>query len=455
MAQALILALGGMLTAVLNRLSGDALHAWIPWFTQRLLDLAIKRLPEDQQERFAEEWAGHSNDVSGDVGKIAFAWGCVSAAREMASLLSKPALRRFFDRSDELLKHAMRPFNFAGTAIALFLEDFVLRERGIMRTIMVLALVGTTCGFLAYLPVNRFYSMYTSTSLVLIESQKVPENMVQPVVSDDLQTRVGMLKAKATSDSEMRPMLKGLFPNRTAQQIDAILDDLRGQPNLVGAPFSDLSQITGSTLKNKPGQSQSPGFQVSYIASDPKDAQRICEALTSKIVDKNLEFIQENAKGTVDVLRQGLEDARTRLIDQSVSLTAVKQMRDHRSKDPQIEARYLVAMADFENARQTYMDLLTKKSTADLTANMTNQAQGERMREIQPASFPDDPDFPNMWLFVGTGLAGGLVSGLGLVLWFRLIRPRFVGPVNGAQSRFYFVKHEPNVPSPETERHDQ
>jgi hypothetical protein len=52
MAQALVLALVGILAAVLNRLSGGALHTWIPWFTQQLLDLAIKRLPEDQGERF-------------------------------------------------------------------------------------------------------------------------------------------------------------------------------------------------------------------------------------------------------------------------------------------------------------------------------------------------------------------------------------------------------------------
>jgi hypothetical protein len=38
MAQALVLALGGTLAAVLNRLSGDALHDWIPWFTRCLLD---------------------------------------------------------------------------------------------------------------------------------------------------------------------------------------------------------------------------------------------------------------------------------------------------------------------------------------------------------------------------------------------------------------------------------
>ena len=84
MAQALILALGGMVAAVLNRLSGGALHTWISSFTRQLLDLATKHLPEDQRERFAEEWESHINEVSGDLRKIVFAWGCVSAAQEIA-----------------------------------------------------------------------------------------------------------------------------------------------------------------------------------------------------------------------------------------------------------------------------------------------------------------------------------------------------------------------------------
>src|SRR5947209_3711701 len=96
----------------------------------------------------------------------------------------------------------------------------------------------------------------------------------------------------------MRPVLMNLFPGKSTQDVDAILEDMRLQPQLLSAPFSDLSQITGGTMKKKPGQTESPGFMVSYMASNPRDAQRVCEALTSKIVQKNLEFIQANAKGT-------------------------------------------------------------------------------------------------------------------------------------------------------------
>jgi uncharacterized protein involved in exopolysaccharide biosynthesis len=460
----------------------------------------------------------------------------------------------------------------------LTMDDYLamLRRRG--KLILILALVGPLSGYLAYLPVKKFYGKYTSQSVVLVERQKVPEKMVEPVVSDDLQARIGRLSTLATSDSEMRPVLTNLFPGRSTQEIDGILEDMRGQ-QLVGAPFANLSQLMGSTPKKKSGQTESPGFIVSYTSSDPRDAQRVCEALTSKIVQKNLEFIQANAKGTVDVLTQGLEDAKRTLdemdgklaefkrqhsgqlpTDQESNLkmlmtltqqqdvytqkqslaqqdkaynqsmlsqqmgawkstqsstnpqTLQKQLSDmqtqllslqarytedhpdvvkakadikevknklaeinkaaseagdssnekasasepieirqirqqihhdddeigvatrelkrlqqqiakyqqHVSLSPAVEEQYKALMRDYDNAAKSYQDLLAKKSTADLTAHMTNQAQGERMSEIQPANFPDSLSFPNMLMFIGGGLAAGLALGIGLAMWFEL-----------------------------------
>jgi protein tyrosine kinase modulator len=459
----------------------------------------------------------------------------------------------------------------------LTMDDYLAMLRRRTKVILIPALIGPLLGFLAYLVVDRYFAKYTSESLVLVENQKVPENMVQPVVSDDLQARIQMLKAVATSDTEMRPMLARLFPGKSSQQIDGILDDIRTQPLVT--MFSDLSQVTGAAVKRKPGQSNSPAFTVSYSTSDPKDAQRICEAITSKIVDKNMKFIADNAKGTVDVLTQGLGDAKRNLDDMDGKLAAfkkqyvgqlpgdeennlkiltglnsqleantqtlnraqqdksytesmlaqqiavwkssqsssnpqtlekqlselqsqlldlqarytedhpdviktkadisevkkklaevnkastdapdastekasaneppeIRQMRlqVHQNADsialatreqkrlqqeiasyqgrislsPTVEEQYKELTRDYENANKTYQDLLADKSKADLTANMNSQAQGESMRELQQASMPDDPTFPNKWLFTGAGLGAGLALGFGILLWLEL-----------------------------------
>jgi uncharacterized protein involved in exopolysaccharide biosynthesis len=458
----------------------------------------------------------------------------------------------------------------------LNIDDYLAMLRRRAKVIAIPMLLAPLVGFLISYAVPP---KYTSQSLILVEGQKVPEAMVQPVVSDDLQTRIQMLRAVATSDSEMRPVLASLFPNRSSQQIDAMLDDMRNQPDLIGVPFSDLSQITGSNVRKKPGQATSPGFFVSYIAPNPREAQQVCEALTSKIIAKNLKFIQDNAKGTVDVLTQGLENAKNNLDAMDAKLAAfkkqyagqlpgdednnlkllgtlstqleantqtlnraqqdkaytesllaqqlaawkasqsstnpdtlekqlsdlqsqllqlqahytsdypdviktkadiaevkaklaevnksaaaandtsiekgsatepleIRQMRlqIHQNEDaiasatreqkrlqpeiaalqgrlslsPAVEQQYEQLTRDYGTAKKTYEDLLADKGKADMTANMTSQAQGERMDEIQPASFPDSQSFPNRLMFAAGGLAAGLALGGGIALWLEL-----------------------------------
>ena len=90
------------------------------------------------------------------------------------------------------------------------------------------------------------------------------------------------------------------------------------------------------------------------------------------------------------------------------------------SLSPAVEEQYKSLTRDYENAQKNYQDLLGKKSTADLTVKMNNQAQGERMFPLNPANLPDSPSFPNRLLFAGFGLGAGLALGLGLTLLIEL-----------------------------------
>ena len=130
MAQALVLALGGMLAIVLNALSRGALHRSVPSLTRQLLDLATKRLPEDQRERFAEEWQSHINEVSGDLRKIVFALGCVSAAQNMTLRRVRFAPRGEQQHQDthsspkvQTPKESSQNRALHGIAVALLSED--------------------------------------------------------------------------------------------------------------------------------------------------------------------------------------------------------------------------------------------------------------------------------------------------------------------------------------------
>jgi polysaccharide chain length determinant protein (PEP-CTERM system associated) len=455
----------------------------------------------------------------------------------------------------------------------LTVDDYLAMFRRRAKIILIPALLAPLAGFLIS---YAFTPKYMSQSLILVEGQKVPENMVQPVVSQDLTARVATLQQQVLSQSRLQPVVERLYPGKSSQEVGEIVDTIR-QNMAVEPVVTDLSQIGG---KKKPGAQGSPvpGFTVNYTASKPRAAQQICTELTTLLLDENLKSMQAAASGTSDVLSKGLEDAKHNLEELDANLAAFKKQyvgqlpgdeesnlkilmgmnsqleaqtqalnRDQQDKaytesvlaqqvaawkstqsstnpqtlekqlsdlqsqllslqarytgdhpdviktkadidevkkklaeinkasedatdtnskasateppeirqlrsqvhqlsdsiaarsleqkrlqreiaklqnsvslSPQVEEQYKGLTRDYENAQKSYQDLLAKKSTADLTVKMTNQSEGERMFNLNPANLPDSPSFPNRWLFAGGGLGAGFALGLGLALWLEL-----------------------------------
>lgn len=455
----------------------------------------------------------------------------------------------------------------------LTMDDYLAMFRRRAMVILIPALLAPLAGFLVS---YAFTPKYMSQSLILVEGQKVPETMVQPVVSQDLTARVATLEQQVLSQSRLQPVVERLYPGKNSQEVGEIIDAIR-QNMAVEPVVTDLSQIGG---KKKPGSQGSPvpGFYVNYTASKPREAQQICTELTTLLLDENLKSMQAAASGTSDVLSKGLEDAKRNLEELDSKLAAFKKQyvgqlpgdeesnlkilmgmnsqleaqtqalnRDQQDKtytesvlaqqvaawkstqsstnpetlekqlsdlqsqlvslrgrytddhpdviktkadiaevkkqlaainkasegatdtnskasaseppeirqlrsqvhqladsilarsleqkrlqreiaklqnsvslSPHVEEQYKALTRDYDNAQKSYQDLLAKKSTADLTVKMTNQSEGERMFNLNPANLPDAPSFPNRWLFAGGGLGAGLALGFGLALWLEL-----------------------------------
>jgi polysaccharide chain length determinant protein (PEP-CTERM system associated) len=200
----------------------------------------------------------------------------------------------------------------------LTMDDYVAMFRRRAKLILIPALLAPLAG---YMVSYVFAAKYTSQSLILVEGQKVPENMVQPVVSEDLTARVATLQQQVLSQSRLQPMLERVYPNRNSQQISEMIDAIRANME-VQPVLTDLAQIGGGKKK---GTSPVPGFYVQYTASTPRDAQQICNELTSLLVEENLKSVQAAAAGTSDVLNKGLEDAKHNLDELDAKLAAFKK----------------------------------------------------------------------------------------------------------------------------------
>src|SRR5215469_5729997 len=454
----------------------------------------------------------------------------------------------------------------------LTIDDYGAMLRRRAKVLLIPALLAPLAGFLvSYV----FPAKYTSQSTILIEGQKVPENMVQPLVPEDLTARINTLSRQVLSQSRLQPVIEKLYPQKNGQEVSVMIDAVRGNMRVDAVPsILSIGNTSGRPLKA--GQSPVPGFMVSYTGPNPREAQQICNELTSLFVNENLKFVQATATGTSDVLNRGLADTKQNLDDLDSKLAAFKKQyvgqlpgdeesnlkilmglnsqlesntqtlnraqqdkaytesmlaqqlaawkasqsatnpqtlekqlsdlqaqlidlqarytedhpdviktktdisevkkklaevnkgtadaadtsaekasameppeirqlrlqihqygdliaaatRDQKrlqqeigayqgrvSLSPAIEEQYKQLTRDYDNAYKSYQDLLAKKSSADLTVEMNNQAVGERMFPLNPADLPDAPSFPNRLLFAAGGLGAGLALGFALAFW--------------------------------------
>jgi polysaccharide chain length determinant protein (PEP-CTERM system associated) len=201
----------------------------------------------------------------------------------------------------------------------LTMDDYLamLRRRG--KVILIPTLLAPLAGLLIS---YAFTPKYTSQSLVLVEGQKVPESFVQSVVTQDLTGRIATLQQQVLSQSRLQPMVERLGLAKGAGTDDKI-DEIR-QNMTVEPVITDLAQIGGK--KPKAAQSSPvPGFYVNYTASNPREAQQLCNELTSLMLEENLKSRQDVARGTTDLLSKGIEDAKRTLDDLDARLAAFKK----------------------------------------------------------------------------------------------------------------------------------
>src|SRR5882762_7734397 len=105
----------------------------------------------------------------------------------------------------------------------LTMDDYLAMLRRRAKWILIPALLAPLAGWLIS---YAFPAKYTSQALVLVEGQKVPEGMVQPVVTADLTGRIATLQQQVLSQSRLQPMLERVY-GKSSQNIDEQVDTIR------------------------------------------------------------------------------------------------------------------------------------------------------------------------------------------------------------------------------------
>src|SRR5690349_3028153 len=103
-----------------------------------------------------------------------------------------------------------------------------------------------------------FTPKYTSTSVVLVEQQKVPEGYVKPVVTEDIGQRITQLEQRALAAEQLRKIIEKLNLAH-GPAVDAVIDRIRKNIEL---------EAVQAAVAPEWGQNRVPGFHITYTASN-------------------------------------------------------------------------------------------------------------------------------------------------------------------------------------------
>lgn len=155
---------------------------------------------------------------------------------------------------------------------------------------------------------------YTSTTLVLVEEQKVAETLVKPAVTEDLNERLLTMKEQILSRSRLEPVM---------QKFGLYKDELNKRPK------EDLLDQMRSNIQVNPihgdKEGSTTGFYISFTADNPKLAQDVCAEITSLFMEQNLKLREERAVGTTDFFVSQLEQSKRSLDEQDAKLASFQR----------------------------------------------------------------------------------------------------------------------------------
>jgi polysaccharide chain length determinant protein (PEP-CTERM system associated) len=194
---------------------------------------------------------------------------------------------------------------------ALTMEDYtaILKRRWWMIAIpaVVLPIIAIAVTFV--IP-----PQYVSQTLVLVEQQKVPDDYVKPVVSEDLTGRLASMKEQILSRARLTPIIERFNLYGTGKMsMDDRIDQTRKSIDI--KPIHSEMARTGGL----------PGFFISFKAADARTAQLVCGEITSLFVNENLKSRATSVEGTQEFLKGQLADAKRNLDDQDSKLAAFQQ----------------------------------------------------------------------------------------------------------------------------------
>jgi polysaccharide biosynthesis transport protein len=238
--------------------------------------------------------------------------------------------------------------------------------------------------------------VYRSSTLILVERQKVPEAYVQPTVTSTIEDRLDTISQQIMSRTNLEKIIAefGLYK----QTESSILQRIPGLERIIarlgfGKNNNDRNQESTASDPEEMVERMrkdievkvmgKDAFTVAFSGVDPKTVMGVTNTLASLFIEQNLKVREQQAEGTTDFLESELADAKKALDQQDKSVREYKE-------------RYMGALPQQMEANLRTLDRLQldQQSVAQALKNAEDRKTfyEQQLAEMNAQGAPDQPD---------------------------------------------------------------
>jgi len=150
---------------------------------------------------------------------------------------------------------------------------------------------------------------YKATTLILVQSQEIPQNYVQSTIRVGMEERVSTIAQEVLSRSNLENIIKemNLFNQQRKKGVsmDLLVSNLR-------------NRITIDT--KVAGRGQTSAFSISFKGTNPKEVADVTNTLASSFIESNLKLRARQASETTLFLQSQLDELKTILLQQEAKV---------------------------------------------------------------------------------------------------------------------------------------
>ena len=214
---------------------------------------------------------------------------------------------------------------------------------------------------------------YKSSTTIMVEEPSMPESLVAPNVSDDLQSRVQNIKTQLLSKTRLLMIIDRLH-------LDGGVKDPATEDSLV----EQLSDNADVSLVRDPQRFDVTAFQISYMSKDPNIAQQVTRELANVFISENNKERTQESQGTTSFLQKQLEDAKQNLADQEAKVHEYEAM--HEGALPTQQSSNMAILNGLQSQLQSEQDALNNDKQQRTFLQAQLEQQRASLAKIRPIS---------------------------------------------------------------------